>query len=92
MKFRMMTSAAAIMGLAFGLSVGASNAADSITVVSWGGAYTNSQVKAYHEPFTKKTDIVSGPSGLFMKEDNPFLNFPASFFIRKRKRGDSTST
>lgn len=58
MKFRMMTSAAAIMGLAFGLSVGASNAADSITVVSWGGAYTNSQVKAYHEPFTKKTDIV----------------------------------
>ncbi|MDX1432658.1 MAG: ABC transporter substrate-binding protein [Gammaproteobacteria bacterium] len=32
-------------------------AADSITVVSWGGAYTRSQVKAYHEPFEKKTGI-----------------------------------
>jgi putative spermidine/putrescine transport system substrate-binding protein len=29
----------------------------SLTVVSWGGAYTRSQVKAYHEPFTKKTGI-----------------------------------
>jgi len=32
-------------------------AAESITVVSWGGAYTRSQVKAYHEPFEKKTGI-----------------------------------
>ncbi len=31
--------------------------AESLTVVSWGGAYTRSQVKAYHEPFTKKTGI-----------------------------------
>jgi putative spermidine/putrescine transport system substrate-binding protein len=31
--------------------------AESITVVSWGGAYTRSQVKAYHEPFTKKTGV-----------------------------------
>ena len=29
--------------------------ADSITVVSWGGAYTKSQVEAYHKPWTKKT-------------------------------------
>ncbi|MBZ0215014.1 MAG: ABC transporter substrate-binding protein, partial [Fimbriimonadaceae bacterium] len=58
MKLRMMTSAAAIMGLAFGLSVGTTNAADSITVVSWGGAYTQSQIKAYHQPFTKDTGIV----------------------------------
>ncbi len=57
MKLRMMTSAAAIAGLVFGLSVGASSAADSITVVSWGGAYTQSQIKAYHEPFTKETGI-----------------------------------
>jgi len=30
---------------------------ESLTVVSRGGAYTRSQVKAYHEPFTKKTGI-----------------------------------
>ena len=32
-------------------------AAGDLTVVSWGGAYTRSQVKAYHEPFTAKTGI-----------------------------------
>ena len=32
-------------------------AADALTVVSWGGAYTKSQVKAYHKPFTKQTGI-----------------------------------
>ena len=32
-------------------------AADPITVVSWGGAYTRSQVKAYHEPWEKETGI-----------------------------------
>ena len=30
-------------------------AADSITVVSWGGAYTKSQVEAYHKPWIAKT-------------------------------------
>ena len=29
--------------------------ADSITVVSWGGAYTKSQVEAYHKPWAQKT-------------------------------------
>jgi putative spermidine/putrescine transport system substrate-binding protein len=29
----------------------------SITVVSWGGAYTKSQVEAYHKPFIAKTGI-----------------------------------
>jgi putative spermidine/putrescine transport system substrate-binding protein len=33
----------------------AASAEGSITAVSWGGAYTKSQVKAYHEPFTAKT-------------------------------------
>jgi putative spermidine/putrescine transport system substrate-binding protein len=32
-------------------------AANELTVVSWGGNYTHSQVKAHHEPFTKKTGI-----------------------------------
>ncbi len=31
--------------------------ADSLTVVSWGGAYTNSQVQAYHKPWEKQTGI-----------------------------------
>ncbi|MBY4675628.1 polyamine ABC transporter substrate-binding protein [Marinobacterium arenosum] len=31
--------------------------ADRLTVVSWGGAFTKSQVEAYHKPFTAKTGI-----------------------------------
>ena len=31
--------------------------AESLTIVSWGGAYTESQQKAYHEPWTKKTGV-----------------------------------
>ena len=43
--------------LAAGLAaaVGVANAADSITVVSWGGAYTKSQVEAYHKPWMAAT-------------------------------------
>lgn len=40
-------------GIAFGMA-GAASAAE-LTVVSWGGAYTKSQVKAYHEPYTAMT-------------------------------------
>jgi putative spermidine/putrescine transport system substrate-binding protein len=31
--------------------------AESLTVVSWGGAYTRSQVEAYHKPFIAETGI-----------------------------------
>ena len=31
--------------------------AQEITVVSWGGSYTRSQVEAYHKPFTAQTGI-----------------------------------
>ncbi len=48
----------AVAGAAVGLMTAApALQAQSLTVVSWGGAYTRSQVKAYHEPFTKKTGI-----------------------------------
>ena len=47
---------AAMIAAASFLAVG-SIAAQSVTVVSWGGAYTKSQVEAYHKPFTKKTGI-----------------------------------
>ena len=36
--------------------VGVAQAQD-LTVVSWGGAYTNSQLKAYHEPYEKEKGI-----------------------------------
>lgn len=32
-------------------------AATDITVIGWGGAYSNSQVEAYHKPFTEATGI-----------------------------------
>ncbi|HSH41234.1 MAG TPA: ABC transporter substrate-binding protein [Arenicellales bacterium] len=40
-------------GLASFLALGAAQAQDEVTltVVSWGGAYTESQVRAYHEPY-----------------------------------------
>ncbi len=31
--------------------------AEELTIVSWGGAYTNSQIKAYHEPYTAKSGV-----------------------------------
>ncbi|WP_406647004.1 ABC transporter substrate-binding protein [Aliisedimentitalea scapharcae] len=40
---------------ALAFTAGVASAADSITVVSWGGAYTKSQVEAYHKPWAAKT-------------------------------------
>ncbi|MBE1297166.1 MAG: extracellular solute-binding protein [Rhodobacteraceae bacterium] len=31
--------------------------ADEMTIVSWGGAYSHSQLKAYHEPYSEKTGV-----------------------------------
>ncbi len=48
------------LGCGVFLSVAASGTAmaqDSLTVVSWGGAYTKSQVEAYHKPFTEITGV-----------------------------------
>lgn len=45
------TSVAA--GLAGGLLLAGTAQAVDLTVVSWGGAYTGSQQKAYHEPYMK---------------------------------------
>lgn len=33
------------------------NCADSMTIVSWGGAYQNSQIKAYSDPYVEATGI-----------------------------------
>jgi putative spermidine/putrescine transport system substrate-binding protein len=45
---------AATLGL---LATPSVRAQDALTVVSWGGAYTKSQIEAYHKPFTAKTGI-----------------------------------
>jgi len=50
-------AAAPLLAAAVLLAPLAAHAADTLTVVSWGGAYTRSQVKAYHEPFEKQTGI-----------------------------------
>jgi len=38
-------------------AVGFAAAAQEVTVMSWGGSYTVSQVEAYHKPFTAQTGI-----------------------------------
>ena len=42
-------------GVSLALGTGLVNAAESITVVSFGGAYTKSQVEAYHKPWMATT-------------------------------------
>ena len=39
------------------LAAGAAAAQEPLNIVSWGGAYSMSQRKAYHEPYTEKTGI-----------------------------------
>lgn len=54
MKLKFALGAAAVAAFTAG-SVMAASHAKSITVVSWGGAYTKSQVEAYHKPWIAKT-------------------------------------
>jgi len=52
------TTLAAAGALVLGMGIASqAQAASKLTVVSWGGAYTKSQVEAYHKPFSKKTGI-----------------------------------
>ncbi|MEP3630787.1 MAG: ABC transporter substrate-binding protein, partial [Hyphomicrobiales bacterium] len=50
MKMKLLLSAAAALAITAG-----SASAKDLTVVSWGGAYTKSQVEAYHKPWQAKT-------------------------------------
>ena len=47
-------AAAAVFSMA---DVPTASAADQLTIVSWGGAYQESQRKAYYEPFMKETGV-----------------------------------
>jgi putative spermidine/putrescine transport system substrate-binding protein len=40
---------------AIGLVAAQAAVAETLTIVSWGGAYTKSQVEAYHKPYSAKT-------------------------------------
>jgi len=44
-----------VLAASLAAAIGVANASESITVVSWGGAYTKSQVEAYHKPWMAKT-------------------------------------
>ena len=47
---------AGVAALAFAaLGYAGSASAETLTIVSWGGAYTKSQVEAYHKPWMEKT-------------------------------------
>ncbi|MEF1255040.1 polyamine ABC transporter substrate-binding protein [Vibrio sp. M260112] len=45
-----------VSGMLLG-TINTANAGDKLTVVSWGGAFTKSQVEAYHKPYTAKTGV-----------------------------------
>ncbi|SDI97566.1 ABC transporter substrate-binding protein [Lutimaribacter saemankumensis] len=51
MKLKTALMATALAGVGFAAQ------AQEVTVMSWGGAYTKSQVEAYHKPFTAETGI-----------------------------------
>ena len=53
MKFTKLLASTAI-GAAIAMGSVAAYAGD-LTIVSWGGAYTKSQVEAYHKPYIAKT-------------------------------------
>jgi len=40
-----------------GAALAGSHMSMEMTIVSWGGAYSNSQLKAYHEPYSAKTGV-----------------------------------
>ncbi len=53
MKKILKTTAFAVSGLAMAAMASSAGAVD-LNIVSWGGAYTASQIKAYHNPYMKK--------------------------------------
>ena len=62
MKLRHILGATALVALPVGAAFAqdlppCENCADSMTVVSWGGAYQNSQIKAYADPYSELTGV-----------------------------------
>ena len=61
-----------LLGTALSL-IGAASLAEEITVMSWGGTYSQSQVEAYHKPFTAQTGI----KVISVDSDNPAIPIKA---------------
>lgn len=57
MKLTKMLMASTALTVAAGMSHADGHMADEMTIVSWGGAYSNSQQKAYHDPYAEKTGV-----------------------------------
>jgi putative spermidine/putrescine transport system substrate-binding protein len=58
---KLLVTTTALVGFAYGAQ------AAQITVMSWGGAYAESQIEAYHKPFTAQT----GVTVISVDADNP---------------------
>jgi len=56
MKLHKLTALVATTALCAPMAF-AADMADEMTIVSWGGAYSNSQIKAYNEPYAEKTGV-----------------------------------
>ncbi|MCR9127602.1 MAG: extracellular solute-binding protein [Rhodobacteraceae bacterium] len=57
MKLTTTMLATTALTVAAGLAHAGGHMANEMTIVSWGGAYSNSQNKAYHEPYMEKTGV-----------------------------------
>jgi len=49
--------ASTALTVAAGMAHSDGHMSDEMTIVSWGGAYSNSQIKAYSEPYAEKTGV-----------------------------------
>ncbi|MEL6734967.1 MAG: ABC transporter substrate-binding protein [Pseudomonadota bacterium] len=54
---KLLATSAVGAAIAFGATTASLSDTKELTVVSWGGAYTKSQVEAYHKPFIAKTGV-----------------------------------
>ena len=57
MKLTNTLLASTALTFAAGMASAEAHMADEMTIVSWGGAYSNSQQKAYSEPYAEKTGV-----------------------------------
>lgn len=57
MKLTTTLFATAAFAVSTGAAISESHMAKEMTIVSWGGAYSNSQQKAYSEPYAAKTGV-----------------------------------
>ncbi|MEM9575712.1 MAG: extracellular solute-binding protein [Pseudomonadota bacterium] len=57
MKLTKTLLATTALTVAAGMAAADGHMASEMTIVSWGGAYSNSQQKAYHDPYMEKTGV-----------------------------------